>query len=69
MQALSQPSKIFEFIIMDFIIDLAFCKSIIIGKVTDNLLVIIDRYFKDVEYIFCFKIIDALKLACLFIAY
>jgi len=59
----------FEFIIIDFITNLASCKSIIIGKVTNNLLVIVDRYSKNVEYIFCFKTIDALKLVRLFIAY
>lgn len=59
----------FEFITMDFITDLASCKSIIIGKVTDNLLMIVDKYSKDVKYISCFKIIDALELAYFFIAY
>ena len=51
------------------IINSALCKSIVTGKVIDNLLVIVDKYSKDVKYIFCLKIIDALELARLFIAY
>ena len=69
MQAPNQSNKIFKFIIMDFITDLAPCKNIIIGKVTNNLLIIVDKYFKDVEYISYLKIINALELACLFITY
>ena len=69
MQAPSQPSKMFESITMDFITDLAPCKSTVTGKVTDSLLVIVDRYSKDVEYIPYLKTINAPELACLFIAY
>ena len=69
MQALSQLNKMFEFITIDFIINLAPYKSIVIGKVTNNLLIIVNKYSKDVEYIFCFKTIDALELARLFIIY
>ena len=59
----------FESITMDFITDLAPCKSTVTGKVTDSLLVIVDRYSKDVEYIPYLKTINAPELACLFIAY
>ena len=69
MQAPSQPSKIFKSIIINFITNLASCKNTIIEKITDNLLVIINKYSKDVKYIPCLKIIDAPKLARLFIAY
>ena len=69
MQAPSQPNKMFKFIIMDFITNLAPYKSIITKKVTNNLLVIINKYSKDVEYIPYLKTIDAFELAYLFIAY
>ena len=69
MQAPNQLSKMFKFIIINFITNLALCKSIITKKVTNNLLIIINKYSKDMKYIPCFKIINAPKLTRLFIAY
>lgn len=69
MQAPNQLNKMFKFITINFITNLAPCKSIITKKVTNNLLMIINKYSKDVKYIPCLKIINAPKLTRLFIAY
>ncbi|PVH71897.1 hypothetical protein DL98DRAFT_434306, partial [Cadophora sp. DSE1049] len=66
-QALSQLSKPFKSITIDFIIDLIPYKSSTISKVFDNLLVIINRYTKETEYIPYLKMINVPLLAKLFI--
>lgn len=67
MQALTQPSKPFESITMDFITDLPPSTDSTTGRVADSLLVIVDRYTKEAEYIPCLKTIDAVQLADVFV--
>jgi hypothetical protein len=67
MQALPLPSRPFESITMDFITDLPPSIASTTGRIADSLLVIVDRYTKEVEYIPCLKTTDALELARLFI--
>jgi hypothetical protein len=69
MQALPLPRRPFELISLDFIIDLPPSKDSETGLVADCLLVIVDWYTKEPEYILCLKIIDILSLAKLFIKY
>jgi hypothetical protein len=69
MQALPLPRRPFESISLDFITDLPPSKDSETGLVADCLLVIVDRYTKEPEYIPCLKIIDAPSLAKLFIKY
>ncbi len=54
---------------LDFITDLPPSKDSKTRLVADYLLVIVDWYTKEPEYIPCLKTIDALSLAKLFIKY
>src|SRR5271155_2554549 len=63
------PIKPFESITLDFITDLSPSKDIINRCIFNALLVIIDRYTKDLKYIPCLKTIDTIKLARLFIKF
>jgi transposase InsO family protein len=69
MQALSLPAKPFESISLNFITDLPPSKDSVTGNVVDSLLVIVDRYTKEAEYIPCLKTTDAPMLAQLFIRF
>jgi hypothetical protein len=69
MQALLLLRRPFELISLDFIIDLPLSKDSKTRLVANYLLVIVNQYTKEPEYILCLKIIDILSLAKLFIKY
>ena len=54
---------------MDFIINLILYKGFFINKIYNSLLIIINKYNKNIKYILYLKIIDALNLIRLFIDY
>jgi hypothetical protein len=59
----------FESISLDFITDLPLSKDSKTRLVANYLLVIVNQYTKELEYILYLKIIDILSLAKLFIKY
>jgi hypothetical protein len=69
MQALLLLRRLFESISLNFITDLPLSKDSETGLVANYLLVIVNQYTKEPEYILCLKIIDVLSLAKLFIKY
>ncbi len=69
MQALPLLRRPFKLISLDFIIDLLLSKDSKTRLVANYLLVIVNQYTKEPEYILCLKTIDILSLAKLFIKY
>jgi hypothetical protein len=67
LQTLPLPSKPFELITMDFIIDLPPSTDITIDIVYNSLLVIVDQYTKVARYILYYKTTTVEELIELFI--